>query len=74
MNQDRKDLAQEIAEKPQQYKICEVCGAIIQRSEDICPECYAYRFNEDEQAIRNRVIDIANKPQQAVGRSDHYRD
>ncbi len=74
MEQDRKDLAQEIAEKPHQYKICEVCGAIVPRNEEICPECYAYRFNEDDQAISDHVLDLVSKPQQAVGRDNQYRD
>lgn len=74
MKKDRKDIAQEILDQPHLFKICEVCGAVIPKGEDICPECYAYRFNEDEQAVSDRVIEIAGKPQRAVGHDGLYRD
>ncbi len=74
MKKERKDIAKEILDHPQNFKICEVCGAVIPKSEDICPECYAYRFNEDEKEVCDRVIDLAGKPQKAVGHEGLYAD
>ena len=47
MKSDRKEIATTIANDPTSYKLCMVCGAIVDKSADTCPDCYAYRFDEN---------------------------
>lgn len=74
MKKSRTDIAQEILDNPKHYKICLVCGAIIPKGDEICPECYAYRFNLDEAAIAEHVIEVAGRPQRAVAHEGLYED
>lgn len=70
MKQDRKEMAKAIIDSPSAYKICTVCGAIVDALCDICPDCYAYRFDPDEEHVRNAALDLATKPQTAVSHLD----
>lgn len=52
------------------YKVCAVCGAIVDRSSETCPDCLAYRFIEDENAVSDKALDLAVKPQTALSHLD----
>ena len=66
MKADRKEMAVTITNDPTSYKLCTVCGAIVDKSADTCPDCYAYRFDENPQAVSDAALDLAVKPRRAV--------
>ena len=70
MKSDRKELATTIANDPTSYKLCMVCGAIVDKTADTCPDCYAYRFDENSEAVSNAALDLAVKPKTAVSHLD----
>ncbi len=67
---ERREMATTIVNDPSSYKICLVCGAIVDRSAASCPDCYAYRFDEDPERVANRALDLATRPQTAVSHLD----
>lgn len=70
MKSDRKEIATSITNDPTAYKLCLVCGAIVDKSVDSCPDCYAYRFDANAEAVANAALDLAVKPRQAVSHLD----
>ena len=70
MRPDRKEIATTVAQDPSSYKICLVCGSLVDRHADTCPDCMAYRFDEDLEHILNRAIDLGAKPWQTVTHLD----
>lgn len=73
-NTEEDDFIQSVLDKPEDYKICEVCRSIIDKSADICPDCYAYRFNCDAQAVADYVLDFARMPSAILKQDEHYED
>jgi len=67
---DRKEMASAITSDPGSYKICMVCGSIVDKSAETCPDCFAYRFDNEEQHVVNAALDLATKPQTAVSHLD----
>ncbi len=67
---DRREMANTIVNDPAAYKLCLVCGAIVDRSSATCPDCYAYRFDEDPEHVSNKALDLAARPQTAVSHLD----
>ncbi len=70
MKQDRREMAHTVMNDSSAYKLCTVCGGIVDRSADICPDCYAYRFDVDSDHVSNAALDLATKPQTAVSHLD----
>lgn len=70
MRPDLKEIATTVAQDPTTYKLCMVCGALVDRHADSCPDCMAYRFDEDVEHVMNRAIDLGSRPQQAVTHLD----
>lgn len=70
MTSDRKEMANTIVNDPHSYKICVVCGAIVDRAVDSCPDCLAYRFDEDATHVADHALDMAVRPQTAVSHLD----
>lgn len=70
MKSDLKEMATTIANDPTSYKLCTVCGAIVDKTADTCPDCYAYRFDENSEAVSNAALDLAIKPKTAVSHLD----
>lgn len=70
MRQDHKEIATTVANDPGSYKLCMVCGAIVDKTADICPDCMAYRFDTDIEHIANRALDLGRAPSQAVSHLD----
>lgn len=70
MKSDRTEMANTIANDPSSYKVCMVCGAVADKSADSCPDCYAYRFDENTEAVTNAALDMAIKPRTAVSHLD----
>ncbi len=67
---DRREMANTVMNDPASYKLCLVCGAIVDRSADTCPDCYAYRFDESSEHVANKALDLAARPQTAVSHLD----
>ena len=70
MKQDRKEMATTISNDPSAYKLCMVCGSIVDKTAATCPDCFAYRFDENAAAVANAALDLAVKPQTAVSHLD----
>lgn len=70
MRQDYKEIATTVVNDPTSYKLCEVCGAIVDKAAPTCPECLAYRFDESPSRVADRALDMAAKPQHAVSHHD----
>lgn len=71
---DRKEIARTISSDPSSYKICLVCGSIVDKDEETCPDCFAYRFDTDEEHVENAALDLAIRPQAAVSHLDLMPD
>ena len=70
MRQDYKEIDTTVVNDPTSYKLCMVCGAIVDKSSPTCPDCLAYRFDSNPSAVADRALDIASKPQNAVSHHD----
>lgn len=70
MRQDYKEIATTVVNDPTSYKLCEVCGAIVDKASPTCPDCLAYRFDSDPGRVADRALDLASKPQNAVSHHD----
>lgn len=70
MRPDRKEIATTVAQDPTSYKLCLVCGAIVDKGVDTCPDCMAYRFDENAEHVMNRAIDLGSRPWQAISHLD----
>ncbi len=74
MKTDPKEIATSITNEPTAYKLCLVCGAIADKTADSCPDCYAYRFDDNPEAVTNAALDLAVKPRYAVSHLDMMPD
>ena len=45
-DQSRLNKAKEIANNPDNYKVCEGCDSIVGAGANLCPNCHSYRFDE----------------------------
>ncbi len=70
MKQDRKELVNTIVNDAQSYKVCTVCGNIADREASVCPDCHAYRFNDDARAVVDQALNLATEPQTVFSRFD----
>ena len=70
MKPDRREIATTIANDPGSYKLCAVCGSIVDKAAASCPDCYAYRFDTDTSHVADAALDLAVKPQMAVSHFD----
>lgn len=48
------------AGNPKAYKVCHVCGCVVDKHAAECPHCSAYRFNEDSDFVSNTALDQAS--------------
>ena len=67
---DLEEMANTVMNDPESYKICSLCGGIVDRSADICPDCSGYRFDTDRESVANRALDLAAKRSEAVTHLD----
>lgn len=70
MQQDRKEKASTIVNNPQAYKICLICGSIVDSMTPVCPDCGAYRFNDDPDDVMNQALTLASEPEKTISRFD----
>lgn len=70
MRPDYKEIATTVVHDPSAYKLCMVCGALVDKEADTCPDCMAYRFDENPEHVANRAIDIGSGNIRAVTHLD----
>lgn len=68
--EERIELVRSITGDPSHYKLCLVCGAIVDKDAACCPDCYAYRFDDDEEKVSNAALDLATERVTAVSHLD----
>ena len=62
--------AQMIIETPTDYKVWEACGSIVGLDTDVCPNCNAYRFDEDPAYVVEQAVLLASRAQRSVTPED----
>jgi len=67
---DRAAKAAKIANNPDAYKICEGCDSIVAARVATCPNCHAYRFNEDHEEIKSHALMLGTREQASVVAED----
>lgn len=66
----RKEIAQKIINAPQDFKICEACESIVVANVVLCPNCHAYRFNQNEADIIHHAEILGSREQTSVTAED----
>lgn len=49
---------------PKRYKLCLVCGNIVDKEAEECIYCCAYHFETDPEKVSNGALDRATKARQ----------
>jgi hypothetical protein len=62
----REKLAEFIAQHPLDYKVCCGCDAVVREKVAICPQCFAYRFEDDPRTVVAHAFMIAKTPPKSV--------
>lgn len=65
-------MASRIQNEPSGYKICECCGSIVVANAHVCPNCNAYRFDPDEERVREQAQLLASREPLSVDKMDYY--
>lgn len=69
---ERARRAQEIAESPAGYKVCEGCESIVGSAAHICPNCHGYRFDADKTRVIAQALLLGSREQKSVTADDLY--
>jgi len=69
---ERAKRARRIARNPAQYKVCCGCDSIVAAKANLCPNCHAYRFEEDDHRVVAQAKALAQREQQTVLSDDLY--
>lgn len=72
MDKKRMYQAAKIISKADSYKICEGCDSIVTIATKICPNCHAYRFDEDPERVISQAKTLATRDQQSVTKEDLF--
>ena len=67
---DRLAKAQEIAQNPKGYMICEGCDSIVGEEVVTCPNCHAYLFDADPGRVAEQAIILGQRTQTSVTPAD----
>lgn len=70
MQSNHKEIATTVANDPGSYKLCLVCGALVDKAAAVCPDCMAYRFDTDAEHVLNAALDLGKAPSPAVTHLD----
>ncbi len=62
--------AQEIADNPSGYLVCEGCESIVGEATNICPNCHSYRFDSSPERIIKQALLLGDREQQSVTAED----
>lgn len=68
------DLLTTAARSPEGYKVCMVCGNIVDTTANECPYCSAYRFEDDAEFVVNTALDLVTQPRTSVLDTAQYEE
>lgn len=60
----RQQIADLIAKKPHAYKVCCGCEAVVRERAAVCPQCLAYRFEDDPRTVVAHAMQLAKRTPQ----------
>ena len=60
------DILSSAIRTPDRYKLCVVCGNVVDAAADECSYCCAYRFECDPERVSNAALDQATRTRSAV--------
>ena len=60
------DILASAIRNPKRYKLCMVCGNIVDNEAEECIYCCAYRFESDPERVSNAALDQATHPRHSV--------
>lgn len=63
--------AARIKENPKNFKVCESCGSIVARKAHCCPNCNAYRFDEDPEHVCQQADMLASRAPLSIESKDY---
>lgn len=69
---ERAKRALRIARNPGQYKVCCGCGSIVTIKVNLCPNCHAYRFEDNAAYVVEQAKALSKREQQTVLNDDLY--
>jgi uncharacterized OB-fold protein len=69
--ENRLAAAARIKESPQLFKICESCGSIVAKKAVCCPNCSAYRFDEDPVHVCEQADVLASRAPLSIESKDY---
>ena len=58
--------------KPEEYKICEGCESIVTQKTSMCPNCHAYRFNDNVEDVIEHTREISVRERRSVTKEDLF--
>jgi len=67
---ERAKRARRITRNPKQYKVCCGCDSIVAAKVNLCPNCHAYRFENDHDYVINQAKALSRREQQTVVSED----
>jgi RNA polymerase subunit RPABC4/transcription elongation factor Spt4 len=67
----RQEMAQEIQEHPDKYKVCEGCGSIVVVKSAVCPNCNAYRFDSEAASVIRQAQELAKRNPLSIDQEDY---
>ena len=70
IDESRIETAKQIIESPDDFKVCEGCGSIVAMQTEVCPNCNAYRFDEDPTYVVEQAVKLASRAQRSVTKED----
>ncbi len=67
---DRAKRARRIIKNPNLYKVCFGCESIVASKVNICPNCHAYHFEENEDFVIHQARVLSTREQNSVVAND----
>lgn len=69
---ERAKRARRIVRNPAQYKVCCGCDSIVATRVNFCPNCHAYRFEDNDAYVVEQAKALSKREQQTVLSDDLY--
>ena len=69
---ERAKRARRIVKNPTQFKVCMGCDSIVASKVNICPNCHAYRFQLDADAVISQAKALSTREQNSVVAEDLF--
>ncbi|MFQ3670601.1 MAG: hypothetical protein SNJ84_04005 [Verrucomicrobiia bacterium] len=69
--ESRLAAAARIKENPRLFKVCESCGSIVAKKAVSCPNCNAYRFDDDPAHVCEQADLLASRAPLSIESKDY---